>query len=72
MSVIARDLLEGISYIYINRLERNSHKYMGKLLLKGDFDVKQREPYAIFIFENGIGNYDWDDTFKVYQPIRNR
>jgi hypothetical protein len=67
--VIARDLIEGRSYIYIDRWNGRPETNMGKLLEKGEFRSIGRGPAdqttsGILKFENGTRSYDWDDTFR--------
>jgi hypothetical protein len=61
----AKNLIEGNSYIYINRWKNGSPEInMGKLLKMGEFRSSGGEPSGFLEFENGKQSYDWDDKFK--------
>jgi hypothetical protein len=70
----ARDLKVGISYTYIDRLKPGKKEYMGMLMKKEDFKIKNNgrpEATAILTFNDGEKineeEYEWDDTFVEYQ-----
>ena len=70
----AGDLKEGISYTYIDSLNRDKKEYMGILIKKGDFEiigVGDHEPSAILRFKDGEKinekRYVWDEKFEESQ-----